>query len=266
MQLDSIYVYPVKSLGGISLQASEVTGRGLRYDRRWMITDPAGRFMTQREIPAMALLSVELRSGDLSIGHRRKDLPPLLVPAEPEDGRELPVAIWNDTLTALRVSTYADAWLSEALGRACTLVYMPDEARRPVDPRYARQDDLVSFADGYPFLIIGQASLDLLNSKLAEPVPMDRFRPNFVFSGAAAHAEDQFRRFRIGSVAFHGVKPCARCAIPTIDQQTAVAGKEPIRTLADYRSTGNNVLFGMNLLCEGPGAVQVGDRIEAAEN
>ncbi|MDX1909267.1 MAG: MOSC domain-containing protein [Bacteroidia bacterium] len=262
MYLREIWVYPVKSLGGISLSHAAVTLRGLQHDRRWLITDPDGMFMTQRRTPRMTLLQPEILPDRLLISHRHHDIPPLEVPFVPEDNTPVEVKIWNDTVTASRVGAWADAWLTEQLQTPCQLVYMSDECLRPVDPRYAIGADHVSFADGYPFLILGQAALDQLNARMDAPVPINRFRPNFVFSGGEPHAEDTWREFRIGGHPFVGVKPCVRCEVPAIDQETGVSGKEPLRTLATYRNIDHKIFFGMNLLTPMPGTVAVGDKIE----
>jgi uncharacterized protein YcbX len=259
--LTAIYHYPVKGLAGLSVASAALTPRGLAHDRRWMIVTPEGQFLSQRQLPQMALLQPVQRGELFYLAHKQRDLPPLLLPAEPE-AEPLTVTVWDDRVAARAVSVEADAWLSEVLGRPCRLVYQPEEGHRPVDPRYAPAGEEVSFADGYPYLIIGQAALDALNARLAEPVPMDRFRPNFVFSGGEPHAEDGWDEFLIGEQAFRAVKPCARCQVVTIDQARARRGAEPLRTLATYRERDHKVMFGMNLLAlEGPGRVQVGDEI-----
>lgn len=267
LYLSEIFVYPIKSLGGISLQAAEVEDRGLRYDRRWMLVDGKGHFLTQRKHAQMALLQVSLQEDGLLVSHKQGLLEPLYIPFEEEHVRqnELQVTVWEDTVQALEVNASTSAWFSKALGMPARLVRMPQESHRLVDPDYAAHGELVSFADGYPFLIIGQASLGDLNSRLEAPVPMNRFRPNFVFRGGLPFEEDSWKSFSIGGLTFHAVKPCARCVLTTIDQQTAEKGAEPLRTLASYRLVNNKVMFGQNLLHTGTGPVQVGDRIEVHE-
>lgn len=264
MQLSEIHIYPIKSLGGISLTQARLTDRGLEHDRRWMLVDAQGRFLSQRNHPLMARLQVVLGENGLLVHDRSGVLYPLPIPfqAQTAAAARIPVVIWDDTCEGQLVSAEADAWFSKALGQDCRLIYMPDKSRRAVDPRRAQNGEIVSFADGYPCLIIGQASLDLLNEKLAQPLPMNRFRPNFVFTGGAPHAEDHWTRFCIGEVLFHGVKPCVRCEITTIDQETTLRGKEPLRTLATYRRAEKGVIFGQNLLHEGAGVVKVGDQIK----
>jgi uncharacterized protein YcbX len=226
-----------------------------------MLVDDNNTFLSQRKYPQMALLKTEIMPGGLRVFSAGK--PDLLVPYQPQTDEELRVTVWDDTCQAIAVGAEADQWFSEAIGFRCRLVYMPDRSIRPVDERYALADDYVSFADAYPFLLIGQASLDDLNSRLAEPVPMDRFRPNFVVSGAEPFAEDGWHGLRIGGNLFYGVKPCARCVLITIDQVTAAKGREPLQTLAGYRSANNKVYFGQNLLYGGQGTrVQAGDPVE----
>jgi uncharacterized protein YcbX len=142
------------------------------------------------------------------------------------------------------------------------MVYQPFESKRLIDQKYAKENELVSFADGYPFLIIGQSSLDDLNLRLDEPLPMNRFRPNIVFTGGEPYQEDKMNRFKVANIAFYGVKPCARCVITTTNQETSERLAEPLKTLATYRKFENKVLFGMNLLNEGWGEIRVGDKIE----
>lgn len=261
MKLSAIHIYPVKSLGGISLPQAHLTDRGLSHDRRWMLVDPQGLFISQRKQAKMALLRPELLSDGLRIRHKTDTRNPLFIPFQPPGDQRMTVSVWDSICVGQLVSPEADAWFSDALEQDCRLVYMPDETRRAVSAKRAKNGEIVSFADGYPHLIIGQASLDLLNEKLESPLPMDRFRPNFVFTGGAPHEEDTWFAFRIGGVLFRGVKPCVRCELITIDQETAVRGKEPLRTLATYRRVGNEVQFGQNLLHEGTGIVKVGDEI-----
>lgn len=261
LSLSEIWVYPIKSLGGIRLEHSKVLGKGLEFDRRWMLVDENGVFMTQRTTPSMALFKLKIENGELiivyspqSIVHSISLQPNLL--EKNED-----VIIWDDTVTACEVSKASSAWFSKILNLKCRLVYFPEENSRAVDSNYKVNDEHVSLADGYPFLIIGQESLNLLNSKLAQPIPMNRFRPNFVFTGGEPNEEDTWRNFTIGSNRFVGVKPCGRCAIPTINQETAEKSDEPTRTLATYRRKENKILFGQNLLATDHQQVKEGDLI-----
>ncbi len=265
MQLTHLYIYPIKSLGGIPLQEAGLTPRGMAFDRRWMLVDRDGHFFTQRKYPKMALLKTALTEDRLLVtSTEQKDASieiPLRQAAFPG---YLQVQVWDDRCLAARVSDEVDEWFSDMLDLSCHLVYMPDTTMRPTNPKYSDPGDMVSFADGYPYLVIGQASFDDLNARLAEPVPMNRFRPNIVFSGGAPFEEDHWKRFRIGDTVFSGAKPCARCVMTTIDQQTAEQGKEPLATLSMYRRRSNDVFFGLNALLRNaaPNAVlRIGDEI-----
>lgn len=262
LRLSEIWIYPIKSLGGIRLKQSMVLEKGLEYDRRWMLVDENGVFITQRLFPAMALLKLKIEKGELRIVDSRQSTA-YSVSLVPETvGKEEEVTIWNDTVSAFEISKDASAWFSDALKTKCRLVHFPEKNSRPVDPNYKINDEHVSLADGYPFLIIGQSTLDFLNFKLEQPLPMNRFRPNFVFTGGEPHEEDSWRNFSIGINNFVSVKPCARCAIPTINQDTAQKGDEPSRTLATYRRKENKILFGQNLVAVNHQYVKEGDLIK----
>ncbi|MBC6988459.1 MOSC domain-containing protein [Hymenobacter sp. BT491] len=261
--LSDLYLYPVKSLGGIRVTEATVEARGLRHDRRWLIVDERNQFMTQRQTAEMALLHVSPAYNGFLLTHRtRPELLPLYVPFEATPERTLFVTIWDDMVFAWRGTPAADEWLSEALGRPCKLVYMSDMVRRDVEPEFNPEGQLVSFADGYPFLLIGQASLDELNSRLSETVPMNRFRPNLVFTGGTAFEEDDWDRFTIEGLPFRAVRGCGRCVVTTINQQTATKTPEPLRTLATYRTTGNKVIFGQNVTGPGYGTLRVGTSVQ----
>lgn len=247
------------------MPAAELEDRGLRHDRRWMLVDEKGNFLTQRQHAQMALLQVSLLQEGLSVSYKQGVLEPLFIPFEAKDvaAPELQVTVWDDTVAAQEVDATISAWFTEALGMPARLVRMPEQARRLVDTEYARNGEVVSFADGYPFLIIGQASLDDLNSRLEQPVPMNQFRPNFVFRGGAPFEEDAWSDFVIGEVPFRAVKPCARCVVTTINQKTTEKSAEPLRTLATYRQLRHKIIFGQNLLSGSTaGSVQVGDKLE----
>lgn len=265
ISLSELSIYPVKSLGGISLNEAEVTDRGLKFDRRWMIVDTDEKFLTQRTHPKMALLKTKISHNKLILSHKTEDIPPLVVPINSKLIETTIVNIWDDLVTALLVGKYADEWLSEALDCKCKMVFMPDDTERFVDRSYAAQNEIVSFADAYPFLIVGQSSLDDLNSRLEENLPMNRFRPNLVFSGGKPYEEDNWKKFKIGGITFEVVKPSSRCTIITVDQETAGKKEEPLKTLATYRKVNNKVMFGMNLIHEGTGILHVGDEIVVLE-
>ncbi|MCD8739672.1 MOSC domain-containing protein [Mucilaginibacter roseus] len=260
LKVSALYIYPVKSLGGIQLQQAEVTDRGFKYDRRWLLVDIDNRFMTQRDFAAMALLKVAITRDNLLITYT-PNADTIHIPFKPQTDDKFDVTIWESTCPAIRVSDAADAWFSAKLNKPCKLVYMPEDTHRKVDPKYAHNDEITTFADDYPFLLIGEESLNDLNTRLAEALPMNRFRPNIVFSGGEPYAEDLFNEFSINSINFKGVKLCARCVMTTIDQETATKHKEPLKTLAGYRRKGQKIMFGQNLLHNGTGVISVGDSL-----
>jgi uncharacterized protein YcbX len=269
MQVSQINVYPIKSLGGVSLSDSIVEKRGLKFDRRWMLINEAGKFITQREFPQMAAIKVEILPHSLRVSHSTSEK---TISFEPVVQEAISVKIWSSRCRANVYENVVNEYFSDALETNCRLVFMPPETKRKVSYFYAvHQDDAVSFADAYPFLLIGENSLRDLNEKLETPVPMNRFRPNFVVSGSEAFAEDDWKQIKIGTAVFHVVKPCARCVMTTIDQAIgAKQGVEPLKTLAGYRipkrSIKKKILFGQNLIAENIGAViRVGDEVEVLE-
>jgi len=262
--LSEINIYPVKSLAGISLNFSEVTDRGLKYDRRWMLVDENNQYITQRTISRMALINVEIIQNQLHFKHKYSDdFFSMNIDEEPEE--KSIIIVWDDLVDANFVSRKADEWFSEILKLKCRLVYMPDSSMRLVNRNYAVKNEKVSFADGFPFLIIGKSSLDDLNKRIGEEISMDRFRPNFVFTGGEPFDEDRMKSFSINGINFFPVKPCSRCIITTIDQKTGALAKEPLKTLSTYRKINKRIMFGQNLLHEGQGIVNVGDELRNIE-
>ncbi len=264
LHVSDLVIYPIKSLKGISLSSAGVTDRGLEYDRRWMLIDSNNRFISQREIPQMALCQPSLTNAGLKVTY----LPNgenILIPYQPLTNTLLQVTVWDDTCTGQYVSHETSAWFSRVLGMPCSLVYMPDDTRRAVDPNYTDGQQITSFSDAYPFLIIGEASLTDVSQRVGQAIPMNRFRPNIVFSGGNAFMEDEMAHFIINNIHFYGVKICARCPIPGIDQETGISGKEPLKTLAGYRRKNNKVWVGQNLVHKGNGTLHIGDTIEVLE-
>ncbi len=255
--LSGIYIYPVKSLAGISVRHWPVTKTGLLHDRKWMLIDKDRQFLSQRKLPRMALIKTALAENDLILS--APGMENLILPLTPEDGEIIDSTIWRDQCDARSVSPEADQWLSRFLNIDCRLVYQPDGEIRRVDPNYAQATDQVSFADGFPFLIISENSLASLNREMGLDLPMARFRPNLVISGCPAYAEDSWREIRIGAIDFRLPKPCSRCSIPAIDPETAQTGKEPLTTLNRIRKWQNKVYFGQNALHDQCGALTVGD-------
>lgn len=263
LSVASLHVYPIKSLGGFPLKEARITDRGFEHDRRWMLVNDAGRFITQRELPTLACLHctpitqgfrvIEVRHG----GH-------IDVPFALTDGATSRCRVFDDEVEVLHSPSHLSAWFAEKLNAMCSLVFMPDSAQRPVDARYAR--GLTSLSDGYPYNILSQASLDDLNARMAQPLPVERFRPNIVIQGGSAFQEDDWPEIGIGSARFALVKPCGRCVIPTTDQRTGERSSEPTRTLATYRRRAGTegevkVVFGMNAMAVHGDVVRVGDLV-----
>lgn len=263
--VSQLYIYPIKSMGGIALDTARVTDRGLEYDRRWILVNDHNIQLTQRELPGMALLEPTITNNGLLITHRPTQTQ-LTIPFQPPTYKFTEVICWDDTVLAQFVDPRADAWFSDILKISCRLVYMPEETKRQTDLKYTEKGHITSFADGYPFLLIGEASLDELNSRLDTPLPMNRFRPNIVFTGGTPFQEDHLHSFTIRNIRFSGVKPCARCVITTINQGTAQQGKEPLHTLAKYRARDKKIFFGQNLIHQGLGQISVGDELIPADH
>lgn len=259
LKLTQIWIYPIKSLGGISLSSSTAMGKGLRYDRRWMLVDRDGKFLTQRVHPTMALFKLSIDNDALTVQFKEDSINiPLTQSASPNSRF---VQIWDDTVEAVEVGAAFSQWFTKHLGIESSLVYFPEENARTVDPNYNVSDEHVSLADAYPFLIIGQSSLDDLNKRVGQALSMKRFRPNLVFEGGEPYEEDTWENFSIGTTRFQGIKPCARCVLITVNPETAEKGEEPLRTLSAYRKRGNKVYFGQNLVALDLKEVRVGDLI-----
>lgn len=281
MEITEINVYPIKSLGKISLSSSVVEEKGLRNDRRLMLVDKNNELLSQREIPKMATLETALNENSVIVSAENFGRIKIPLEFDEETSEEIFVKIWNDFCRALVAEKFVNEWFRDFLEIECRIVSMPAEERRPINKIFNRGNEIVSFADGYPLLLIGENSLRDLNSKLEKPVPMDRFRPNLVAAGMEAFAEDNWKKIRIGRTIFRSTKPCARCSVTTVDQKTGVPDKsEPLKTLAAYRKASdvfpedfekmdlkeNSVLFGQNLVAENFGEeINSGDEIEVLE-
>jgi uncharacterized protein YcbX len=266
MQVTELNIYPVKSTRRIALSESEVLPRGLPWDRRWMLVDASGKFITGRQHPRLATVQTEIGDNVLHIHAAGHDS--LSLPLVPRERRVVEVTVWKDSVDALLAGSEADAWFSDFLGLDCRLVQMTDDISRGVNPDYGRAGDQVSFADGFPLLLISEASLTDLNSRLDQPVEMRRFRPNLVIDGDLPYAEDDWRRIRVGEVEFEGVKNCSRCVFTTIDPDTGEKSPdmEPLRTLSSYRRRPEGgVYFGQNLIPRGAGVIRVGDSVTVLE-
>jgi uncharacterized protein len=247
LNLTQINIYPVKSLDGFSPDSAIVEKRGLQHDRRWLITDPNGMFLTQRTNPKMAMLRATIEGDCLVIQEKDKPSNDFKIPINTE-GPLSHVTVWDDTMKAASVSKEVNGFLSDFLEKEVLLLKMPDTTERRVEENYNRGNDIVSFADGYPFLIIGESSMNDLNGRLNDPLSIRRFRTNFIFSGGTPFQEDGFQNFKIGHVDFMGMKNCSRCVLITRDPDTGVKGKEPLLTLQNYRQKGTKTMFGQNLI------------------
>ena len=259
LQLSEIWIYPIKSMGGIRLQSSKVAEKGLTFDRRWMLIDENNKFITQRVHPILALFKLEKQEDAFRIAFNGDSI--LLPLTKIPIGQPIKATIWDDEVITQEVSPFISNWISEKIGMSSKLVAFPENNSRPVDPSYAIHQEQVSLADGYPLLIIGQNSLNDLNHKLVSPVPMNQFRPNLVFTGGLPYQEDSWKYFSIGKNKFVGVKPCSRCVLTTVDQETGKQGKEPLATLATYRKKDNKIYFGQNVLAINYHEIHEGDEI-----
>lgn len=259
--LSGIHIYPVKSCAALDIGQAHVEPRGLAGDRRWMIVDANGKFVTARKHPRMVLIRVGLEAHVLVLA--APGMPELHLRAVAEKARTA-ATVWDSEVMAMPADDEADAWISRYLGFPARFVHMDSDCQRKVDIDYAPAGEQVSFADGFPLLLISQASLDGLNQRLAEPVGMLRFRPSLVVAGTAGHAEDGWRRIRIGKVRFDLVKPCARCVLTTVDPARGEfdPSGEPLRTLIGYRRSDKGVMFGQNLIPRDSGLIRVGDGVE----
>jgi uncharacterized protein YcbX len=282
-RLASIHIYPLKAGRAVDLSASAVEPWGLAGDRRWLVVDPAGRFVSQREEPALAGVTAAYPAAGADQLAAGPPLPtdaitlsaaghPTLKVTMPwaADGTEMvPVALWESRVRAAAAGQEADDWLGRLLHRDVRLVYLDDPTRREVDQDYGDPGDWVSFADGYPLLLTSISSLEALGDWLTEeghpPVPMNRFRPNVVVAGACAWAEDGWRRIRIGTVTFRVAKPCGRCVVTTIDQATGQRGRQPLELLGRRRRFGRQLVFGQNMIPDAPGFIRVGDPVQVLE-
>ncbi len=263
-RVSGLHIYPVKSCGGVSLPEVALDARGPVGDRRLMVVDADGLFITQRTLPALALIRVGVAGDVLTLsapGHASLSVP-LTAPAARRQ-----VQVWGSEVDAVSMGPLAYRWLSDVLGTEAELVQMDAQSTRIANPHYAPPDTQVSFADAYPLLLISEASLDHLNAKLRSAglesaLPMDRFRPNLVVTGTEPHAEDAWRQIRIGDVVLDVVKPCDRCVTTTVDQQTGRTSKEPLKTLATYRKHDNKIYFGQNVVHRNLGTLRLGDDVE----
>ncbi|OYU96776.1 MAG: MOSC domain-containing protein [Bacteroidetes bacterium B1(2017)] len=261
--LSSITIYPIKGFPGIQLEEAVLEPQGLQYDRRWMLVDEQGVFISQRTSAQLALFGLNQKEDGFEVIAPNKSAS-FFVPFA-TNGIQIPVKVWDDEVLATHYSNDADAWFSKQLNLSCSLVFLPAQSTRLLESNYNPSGlETVSFADGFPYLLIGHESLNDLNQRLAQPILMDRFRPNFVITGGIPFLEDSFTEFSIGSNQFAALKPCARCTVTTINQQSAIQEKEPLKTLSTYRQVDNKILFGMNVVWRGgSGLVRIAESVKA---
>lgn len=277
-RISEISIYPIKSLGTVRLHDSIVARRGLELDRRFMLVDGDGMFLTQRGNPSLACISIEITATDILVGRDGKESLQIPLSALAECFNvEKTVEVWQSSVSAFIATESINSWFSEVLQKDIYLAYMPDASKRTINKLFDSGNDIVSFADAYPVLLANSASLQDLNDRMEDPVPMDRFRPNLVVEGAAAFEEDKWKRVRIGDIAFRITKPSARCVVTTIDQNSGEQhSHEPLKTLATFRKASavfpfvygdfdlgtNDVLFGTNLVPETEGGrISIGDEL-----
>lgn len=259
--LSQIWIYPVKSLAGTRVPAAHAGWSGLQHDRQWMVTDAGGRALTQRDIPGMALLRASVTANGLEMASIHEMGDKVIVPFSTRIGQQMQVKVWNDRVDAHCPSQIANQWLSERLGQEVKLVAMhPDISTRTYDvPRHP--SGALSFADDFPYHLIGQSSVDDLNARLDEEVTIQRFRPNFVIAGLPPYGDDLLGTFTIGEAAFASISPCERCVMVNIEPGSAKKGRQPLKTLSNYRRQGNNITFGQNLIAIREGLVREMDQI-----
>ena len=257
-QIIDLVIYPVKSLGGISLESCELTELGFQHDRRWMLVDASNRFISQREIPQLALFECHLKPDGVQVVYGDEKV---IIPFDTYLNHDLKVSVWEHEVIANEVDEKISTWFSNVLSHNCKLVTTGSNYNRIktfIKPPFNTK---VSFADGYPYLILGTASLELLNSKLSVVLPYNRFRPNIFVKTNEAHEEDAWNNIDLGTAQLKVIKPCARCIITTIDQSTGTKGKEPLKTLSTYRKDANSVLFGANAMMVRKGNVNKNDLV-----
>ncbi|AMA08465.1 MOSC domain-containing protein [Picosynechococcus sp. PCC 73109] len=261
VRVSALWIYPVKSCGGIALETVEVLTQGFQGDRQWMIVDADGKFLSQRQYPQLARVKPHMTEDNLTLTF--DDFSPLKLSPKTV-GSLKPVTIWRNQTQALDQGPEAAAWFSEVLQTPCRLVRQSPDHPRPVNPKYALwETQNVSFADGYPVLLTNTASLKLLEEKLGAAVSMNQFRPNLVVETAQPFAEDHWQTVDIGGTTFVTAKPCERCIVITTNQITGDRHptQEPLRTLGTFRRTAKGILFGINLMPTSSGKISVGDAV-----
>jgi len=258
IEVSELYIHPLKSAASVSVKKAALDNLGFEYDRRWMLVDPDGNFLSQRQLPEMCLIQAHADADVLSVSVPGQNV--IKVATKSDQVRQ--VVVWGDSCRAFDAGELAASYLSDFLKTSCRLVSFPADEKRQVDLIYANPGDLTGFSDGFPLLIISQASLDDLNRRLDKPVSMTRFRPNIVVSGCEAYAEDSWKRIIVGGIEMQVVKPCSRCSIPSVDPKTAVRSLEPVKTLRAYRMKDSKIYFGQNVIANSTGVLEIGMSVE----
>jgi uncharacterized protein YcbX len=263
LKVSQINIYPVKSCAGLSLQSALVVDTGFEYDRQWMVVDSEGKFVTQRQYAKMSLIKTTLIDNGVHFeapGMQAIDVQIVF------EGKKIETDVWGNACVGIDQGEVISKWLTEYIGKECHLIIMSPDFKRGVSEKYkVSGNEAVGFADGFPFLLISEESLNELNSKLKDKLQMNRFRPNIVISGGTSFQEDTWKKIKIGDVVFRFAKPCARCEITTIDQATGEKGIEPLETLGSYRTKPKGIMFGQNLIQENTGTIHVGDVVTVIE-
>ena len=248
MKISELHIYPVKSLGGISLQEARLTSKGLMYDRNWMLLDENGVFMTQRKFPKMALIQTKIENGDLIFSHKKTGSS-ASIPILTKYGVTLRSKVWSNSCEVQKVDSIGE-WFSEIFGFRCTLVFFPEKNIRTKETENGIVQNLTSLSDKSPVLITNTASLEELNGRLENKIPMNRFRSNIIFTGEKAYEEDNWQSVKIGETEFKTVEICGRCKLINVDHLTGEPTGQPLETLSTYRKMGREIKFGMRMSCE----------------
>ena len=257
-----LFIYPLKSAQGIESNYLTYNHRGPSFDRHWMVVNAKGRFLTQRQYPSMCLIHTQLDEGKLILNAPNQSSLAIEFSQTESSNNECVVDVWKDQVTAIDHGQEAANWISSYLNEECRIVSMPKTSERKVDLDFASNNETVSFADGFPSLVISQESLDDFNSKLDTPISMIHFRPNIVINGLSPYEEDQIKAIKINGITFTLVKPCSRCIIPSIDPKTGKKNIDIAKALSKYRRRDNATYFGQNALHDAQGEIKVGDQVE----
>ena len=259
-RIHSLFIYPLKGAKPIELQTMEIGETGPRWDREWMLIDKKNDFLSQRKKTKLCLVEQQFTGGNLVLS--APDMQDLAIPLDEHPTSELEVTLFGKKIRGMHVDKNYDEWFSDYFKDDIRLIRSPQSNRRLISKNHFKKDQTIHFADGYPFLLTSLSTLDDLNSRLQEPVTMDRFRANIVIEGAPANEEDQWSSYSIGGIEFLSVKACSRCVVVTVDQESGRKGHEPLKTLAGYRMKDGNILFGQNLVHLSQGQISVGQPLE----